>query len=227
MSDSNDRQDNELETNPRFAHLNEQAKKAAAERAEFAASYREVDAGNKEDAKAHVEAVNAEAEVQRRPKLDPLELIRQLDIMRKEGVDDGTIRAAFEEIMNERQGIRRQSRRVVRSEGMVKMLSQDEMNRHYAGLVYGKKDGETDDAMDERVKLILDRMEQTKHLKLEVQKPTIKMYAYRVAYFLLRHPLQFAISVLTKIRKARNKQLPDQNQQLIKDLENLVKSLEK
>lgn len=155
--------------------------------------------------KAISDAVSASAEKERKAAstLDPLELIRQVQKMRDEGFDEATIRAAFQEVMGELTGqFRRPMRRVLKSEGMSKMLSQDEMNRHYEKLTYGR-DGETDEQMDERIKLILERIEQTKDFKVEVKKPTLKNYLYRAAYFVLRRPLQFMIAFLTALREQR------------------------
>lgn len=201
MSDSND-QSNNADLTKRFAELDVIQQKQREEEARIKASYHDDKAAEDKAEKARVEA---DAEKERAvPKLDPLELIRQLQKMREEGFDEATIRAAFSEVMGELTGSFRQPlRRVIKSEGMAKMLTQEEMNKHYAGLVYPANKEESDVEMDERIRIILDRIEQTKNLKIEVRKPTLKNYLYRAAYFVLRRPLQFLISVLSTVRNSR------------------------
>lgn len=185
----------------RFEYLDAQTRENLAEEATVQASYHHSKEQDVKEDRAKIEASAAE---ERKVKLDPLELLRQVEQMRKEGFDESTIRAAFNEVMEAQTGnFRRPIRRVLKSEGMIAMLSPQEMNKHYTNLVYPPKGEETDSAMDERIRLILERMEQTKDFKVEYKKPTIKNYIFRAILFVVRRPLQFTINFLHAYRTAK------------------------
>lgn len=200
-------EETKVDLSDRFAYLNEQAAKMRAERDAYNAKYKDIDQGRADEAKSDRELVEAAANAERKAsqKLDPLELIRQVQKMREEGFDEATIRAAFNEVMGELTGnFRRPMRRVLKGEGMSKMLTQEEMNRFYEKKVYGQKDGETDAEMDDRIAMISQRIEDTKDFKVEYKKPTLKNYLYRALYAVLRRPLQFLIRLLSPKNELRS-----------------------
>lgn len=210
MSDQNENQNKPVElpdvnaqTIARFEQLNAQSKKAAEEDARITASYHHSKEADRKADRAQIEA--SASEDRKIPKLDPLELIRQVEKMRKDGFDEGTIRAAFNEVMEQLTGnFRRPIRRVLKSEGMIRTLSQDEVNKlytdHYKGIT------QDDPEVDSRVYIILDALEKSKQASnkiLEYEKPTIKNYLFRGILAVVKGPLTFVINFLTAYKTAK------------------------
>lgn len=190
----------------RSQYLEEQ-KKAAKERHEaFINSYH----GKAEElAKAANEAVSQRAEEERRLKLDPIELIKEIEKMREEGVDEATIRAAFNEGMNEARGaFRIPLKRILKTPDSTPMPSQEDINKMYLERYKGIVDDESGNSpnITELVAGIRASEEARKKLEeqMKSQKVTVKMYLYRAAYFVLRRPLQFVINFLTAYRQAKH-----------------------
>lgn len=118
--------------------------------------------------------------------------------MRQDGFDEATIRAAFEEVMGNSDGsFRKPLRRVLKTDSMQAMPTQAEINKMYEDRYAGVVDTEV---ADKSVAMILERMKQTKELKLSAQKPTLRQRLYRIAFFFLRRPLRFGIAFLKALQ---------------------------
>lgn len=190
----------------RFQYLEEQMKAAKDRYEAFIASYH---ANGSDLAKVANEAVSQRAEEERRLKLDPIELIKEIEKMREEGVDEATIRAAFNEGMNEARGaFRIPLRRILKTPESAPMPSQEDINKMYLERYKGIVEDESGNSPNiaELVAGIRKSEETRKQLEeqLKSQKPTVKMYLYRAAYFVLRRPLQFVINFLVAYRQAKN-----------------------
>lgn len=190
----------------RFQYLEEQMKQAKDRYEAFIASYH---ANSADLAKSANEAVSQRAEEERRLKLDPIELIKEIEKMREEGVDEATIRAAFNEGMNEARGaFRIPLKRILKTPDSIPVPAQEDINKMYLERYKGIVDDESGNSPNiaELVAGIRASEEARKKIEEQMknQKVTVKMYLYRAAYFVLRRPLQFVINFLTAYRDASN-----------------------
>lgn len=65
-------------------------------------------------------------------RFDPVELVRQVQRLREEGMDETMIRAAFEAVLSENRGDERQAKSVMKRHlGSIPMPTQDEINKLY------------------------------------------------------------------------------------------------
>lgn len=194
MSEEKPKENTEEALKDRFAHLNDQKLTQERGKLDLKLSYHH---SKEEDNKADKARVLENAAEERKSKLDPLELIRQLDKMREEGFDENVIRAAFDEVMAQHTGnFRRPLRRVLKSDNMTLMPTQAEINKMYEDRYKGIVDIGVNDPS---IKAIVDSID-LESRKPVVVKPTFKMYLYRVAYFILRRPLRFAIAFLKALK---------------------------
>lgn len=204
MSNDEQQSKSELEANmkARFEQLDAQSRESQAQEASVKASYHHSSEQDTKDVRAMMEASAEKERENAKPKLDPLELIRQLAKMREEGFDEATIRAAFDEVMGELTGnFRRPMRRILKSEGMVATLSQPEINK-----LYTDRYKDIVDEANPTAKMILDAMEKSREASeriLEYRKPSLKNYLFRAVLFVIRRPLQFAINFLSAYRTAK------------------------
>jgi len=199
MSDEELKQKSEVEANfkARIEYLNALASEASEKEAKLKASYHHSKEADIKADRAQSEA-SAEEERKDKPRLDPIELIRQLEKMRKEGFDEATIRAAFSEVMDNQVGhFRLPLRRVLKSDTMTKMPTQEEINKMYTDRYKGVIDTEVNDPS---LQAIVSTIGDTEKQMVKLANPTLKQRVYRVAYFLLRPPLRFMIAFLTALR---------------------------
>lgn len=189
----------------RFQYLEEQMKQAKERYEAFIKSYHHKNS----DIIAEANKVFERAEEERRVKFDPIELIKEIEKMREEGVDEATIRAAFNEGMNEARGaFRIPLKRILKTPDSTPMPSQEDINKMYLERYKGIVDDESVNSPNiaELVAGIRASEEARKKLEeqMKSQKVTVKMYLYRAAYFVLRRPLQFVINFLTAYRQAKH-----------------------
>lgn len=206
----------------RFAYLKEQAKVQVEKEKSFKDSYHYKELDSIADAKAMKESILAAAIEERKAcNIDPLEMIKQIEIMRKEGFDESTIRAAFNDVMAEQSGtFRRPLRRVLKSENMTPMPSQEEINKMYFDR-HGVKDGDIKDVKTdekkydkpldeadvtiEAINSILAQIEKdkSKHQPFVPPKPTfrqkVRMLACRIAYRFLSGLIRVIVFVFGKL----------------------------
>ncbi len=182
---SEDKKQLEEQLKERFKHLDEQGKPALEKEQAIRKSYHHSLVEEVKTDRANVEA--SAAEERKAARLDPLELIRQLEQMRKEGFSDDIIRAAFAEVMERQTGnYRRPLKRILRSEGMIEIPAQADINKMYEDRYKGI-DNET---TSESVKLILDAIENSAKMRANPVRPPIRI---RVASYLVRKVLAVMI----------------------------------
>lgn len=95
--------------------------------------------------------------------LDPYILFTQIEAMRKEGVEEATIREAFNQFMIDRSGTRPQVKNSMkRHPDSVPMPTQDEINKMYTDKLTEQKT-----IMSEDMNLIMDELENSKTRKAQ------------------------------------------------------------
>lgn len=179
----------------RFKHLDEQAAKMKADHETLVKSYHH---SKEDDLKADRAGAAERAQEERKPAvLDPLELMRQVQIMREEGVSDDVIRAAFQEVMEGLSGkSTRDHRRITRTEGMTKMLTQPEINALYEDRHKKVLEMTT---LHPDMNLLIQAVKDGLKAREQAARPTFKNYAYRVAKFFIAPILQGLIYVLNAL----------------------------
>lgn len=188
----------------RFQQLDAQTRESLAQEATVKASYHHSSVQDQKDSQAAIQA-SAEKERKGLPRLDPLDMIREVHKMREEGFSEEVIRAAFNEVMDQQLGKpRRSMRRVVKSEGMIAMMSPgDELDYYKKRELDMRHNGRFN---DEELNAILEAIELSKQASnriIQYEKPTIKNYIFRGLLKVFGGPLQFAINFLTAYRSAK------------------------
>jgi beta-phosphoglucomutase-like phosphatase (HAD superfamily) len=149
-----------------------------------------------------VETLNAALKVtEEKPKsqsLDPYILFTQIDDMRKEGIDEETIREAFNQFMASRMDTSRKAvNSMKRTPDSVPMPSQDDINKMYTARF------ESVVAPSEAMQTIIDALEQSRETRSQVVqaagRPTLKMLTYRALYFGLTKFLAVVVYVFNKL----------------------------
>lgn len=125
-------------------------------------------------------------------RLDPLELIKQVQKMREEGLDEVTIRTAFNDVLAQLQGNSRgPARRVLNTVDSVPMPTQEEINKMYGDRYKGIETEVTDPT----VKLVIERLEESERARKELANiPKLNIRA-KVKVFVVKKLLQFTIFV--------------------------------
>jgi hypothetical protein len=121
-----------------------------------------------------------------RLRLDPIELLNQVQKMREDGVEEATIRAAFEQAIEQVQGKPRKSHNSMKAhKDAPKMPTQNEINRIYVDrYAHGIDDT---DIQNETVAAIVDAMKASAEARKALpQKPPLRV---RVASYLVRKVL--------------------------------------
>ena len=119
------------------------------------------------------------------PELDPYLLFTQIEEMKKDGVEESVIREAFNQLMEERSG---QFRKIVptvrrKQAGLPPMISQEEINKIYTDRVTVQQE-----SLSPSMLMLMDEVAKAKDRRIELEnakppRPTLKMYAYRLAYY--------------------------------------------
>ena len=138
--------------------------------------------------------------VEEKPKpqtLDPYILFTQIEDMRKEGVDEETIREAFNQFMEQRNGTyRKATNSMKRTPDSVPMPTQDDINKIYLDRF------ESQAKPSEEMQVIIDALEQSKETRSQVVqasgRPTLKMLTYRFLYFSLTKLLSAVVYLFNK-----------------------------
>lgn len=118
-------------------------------------------------------------------RIDPAMLLNQLQELRKEGVDESTIRAALNEAMEAAQGEPRKARNSMKAHrDAPRMPSQEEMNQIYVRrYAHGIDDSEI---QNETVSAIVKAIDEARKRQVYVRPPL----RVRVAAYLVRKALQ-------------------------------------
>jgi hypothetical protein len=118
-------------------------------------------------------------------RIDPAVLLNQLQELRKEGVDESTIRAALNEAMEAAQGEPRKARNSMKAHrDAPKMPSQEEMNQIYVRrYAHGIDDNEI---QNETVSAIVKAIDEARKRRVAV-KPALRV---RIATYFVRKALQ-------------------------------------
>jgi hypothetical protein len=125
--------------------------------------------------------------------LDPYILFTQIEAMRKDGVDEETIRTAFNEFMAQRNGTYRKAIPKMKrsSQGLPPIPTQEEINKFYTD-----KLAETHVAPSLEMQAIVNAAETVN--KLSAKRPGPKVYLYRAAYYTVGKFLGLLIYFLNK-----------------------------
>ncbi|NJO48182.1 MAG: lipase chaperone [Leptolyngbyaceae cyanobacterium RM2_2_4] len=125
-------------------------------------------------------------------RLDPVKLFDQISQMRKEGVDEDTIREALNQFMEQATNRTQKAKTVMkRHVGSVPMPSQDEINQLYQDRY---KDVDLESA-DSTVKLIVERLEESERARKELaQFPKLTRRA-KAKIYVVKKLLQFTIFI--------------------------------
>lgn len=124
--------------------------------------------------------------------IDPLVLFQQIESLRKDGVSEDVIKAAFVEFMAEARGEYRKPQLVSRkTKDSVPMPTQEEINKRYEGLAKEKEE-----TMTPEVKLIIEELQRSKDTREKLSKIPLKT---RIAYYILRKVIGAMIYVFKKL----------------------------
>ena len=131
--------------------------------------------------------------------VDPYLMLLSIESLRKEGVAEEDIRAAFNEYMNERKGIIRKPQKTVKNPDAVKMPTQEEINKIYTDRVTEATDKTV---LSLELQTLLEEIEKAQERKKLIEasknKVTLKMRWYRVLYYGLNKFLSFVVWVFNK-----------------------------
>lgn len=132
----------------------------------------------------------ASAEQLKNLAIDPLVLFQQVEQLRKDGVDDATIREAFAQFMEQYQNTsRRAVNSMKRHRDSQAMPSQDEINKMYED----RYKGILDESNDPMVKVVLEAMENSnKAVAVSKVKTPLRR---RIAVFIAIRLLGVTISI--------------------------------
>jgi hypothetical protein len=125
-------------------------------------------------------------------KIDPIVVLQQIETLRKEGVEEEVIRAAFAELMEEAQGRFRRPQVTLRKvPDMIPMPTQEETNKWYKDLVK-----ESPDANNPNIQVIIEALERPRYQRTVWIKPTLKQ---RIAYYFLRKIIGVVVYIFKKL----------------------------
>lgn len=144
---------------------------------------------------AALKASAASEEVPPKPQsLDPYILFTQIDDMRKEGVDEETIREAFDQFMASRMGTSRKAvNSMKRTPDSVPMPTQDDINKMYTEKALGKE------ILSQDMETILEELENSRNRRANEPVPTVLSFKQRLAQRVMMFVLGVTIWVFKKL----------------------------
>jgi hypothetical protein len=137
---------------------------------------------------------SAVAEERKPQTLDPYILFTQIDAMRKEGVDEDTIREAFNQFMASRMGTARKAvNSMKRTPDSVPMPTQDDINKMYTENVLGKE------ILSQDMETILEELENSRIRRANAPSPVVLSFKQRLAQRVMMFVLGVTIWVFKKL----------------------------
>lgn len=125
--------------------------------------------------------------------LDPYLLFKQIDSLRQEGVPEETIREAFNQFMEERQGnFRKPQVTLKKTANSIPMPSQEDINKMYEGFTKNR-------VLDPAVELLLEEIENAWERKQQVKRISFRQLKNRVARYFFIQMLRVVIWCFSKI----------------------------
>lgn len=140
-------------------------------------------------------ATEVVAEERKPQTLDPYILFTQIDDMRKEGVDEETIREAFNQFMASRMGTTRKAvNSMKRTPDSVPMPTQEEINKMYADRLTVDKE-----ILSQDMETILEELENSRIRRANEPAPTVLSFKQRLAQKIMMFMLSVTIWVFKKL----------------------------